>query len=95
MTETVGTRKVGTKGQVVIDKSIRDELGIEPGFVAVQRRVGDHVEIRFYPAEHERSLRGVLADAVTRPVDPGEDWSELRRRGWAAAARERAAEGEG
>ena len=95
MSEPVGVRKVGTKGQVVIDKAIRDDLGIEPGFVAVQRRVGDHVEIRFYPAEHERSLRGLLADAVTRPVDPEDDWSELRRRGWAAAARERAVEGDG
>lgn len=54
------THKVGTKGQVVIEKPIREVLVIEPGFLVVQRVVGDHVEIRFFPPGHERSLRGVL-----------------------------------
>jgi AbrB family looped-hinge helix DNA binding protein len=29
--------KVGAKGQVVIEKAIRDSLGIEPGSLAIQR----------------------------------------------------------
>lgn len=78
--------KVGSKGQVVIEKRLRDELGIEPGFVAVQRRVEDGVEIRFYPAEHSRSLRGALADAVTRRPAEGEDWEAIRERAWRQAA---------
>lgn len=79
--------KVGTKGQVVIDREIREDLGIKPGFVAVQRRVGNHVEMRFYPAEHNRSLRGILADAVTREAEP-EDWGKIRQAAWEAVARE-------
>ena len=33
--------KVGSKGQVVIAKEIRDELGIQPGWLALQRVVDD------------------------------------------------------
>lgn len=80
--------KVGTKGQVVIEKRLREELGIEPGFVAVQRRVEDGVEIRFYPAEHSRSLKGALADAVTRRPAKDEDWEAIRERAWREAAYE-------
>ena len=79
--------KVGTKGQVVIEKRLRDELGIEPGFVAVQRRVEDGVEIRFYPAEHSRSLKGALTDAVTRRPEEDEDWETIREQAWREAAR--------
>ncbi|MSP22839.1 MAG: AbrB family transcriptional regulator [Dehalococcoidia bacterium] len=65
--------KVGTKGQVVIAKEIRDRLGIEPGALTIQRVVGDHVEIRFLTAPHHRSLYGPLAQYVREPVSP-EDW---------------------
>ncbi|HXM70397.1 MAG TPA: AbrB/MazE/SpoVT family DNA-binding domain-containing protein, partial [Thermoanaerobaculia bacterium] len=61
---------VGEKGQVVIEKPIRDALGIRPGFVAIQDLRTDHVEIRFYPPEHDRSLRGVLAGAIRRSRIP-------------------------
>lgn len=78
---------VGEKGQVVIEKPIRDALGIEPGFVAVQSVVDDHVEIRFYPPEHRRSLRGRLARFATRSV-PEEEWAQAREQAWAASVRE-------
>ena len=51
---------VGTKYQVVIEREARRKLGIEPGWVAVQTVVGDHLELRFLPPEHERSLAGCL-----------------------------------
>lgn len=52
--------KVGTKYQVVIEREARRKLGIQPGWVAVQTVVGDHLELRFLPPEHERSLAGSL-----------------------------------
>jgi AbrB family looped-hinge helix DNA binding protein len=50
------THKVGPKGQVVIPKELRDELGIEPGDEVSFWRHGDHVAVR--PASHGGSLRG-------------------------------------
>lgn len=64
---------VGTKGQVVIEQSIRNALGVRPGARTIQRLVGDHVEIRFLDAPHDRSLKGVLAPVVRRkPADVDE-----------------------
>jgi AbrB family looped-hinge helix DNA binding protein len=76
---------VGEKGQVVIEKPIRDALGIRPGFVAIQDLRADHVEIRFYPPEHDRSLRGALAGEIRRSV-PAREWREQREDAWRRAA---------
>jgi AbrB family looped-hinge helix DNA binding protein len=40
------THRVGAKGQVVIPKELRDELGIEPGDEVNFWRHGDHVAVR-------------------------------------------------
>ncbi len=40
------THTVGQKGQVVIPKSLRDELGIEPGDEVVFWTEGDHLSLR-------------------------------------------------
>lgn len=79
--------KVGAKGQIVIDQEIREALGIEPGWLASQRLVEDHVEVRFFPPEHDRSLAGVLAAYVKRPLSQ-EDWGEAKERAWADAVAE-------
>ena len=50
------THRVGTKGQVVIPKELRDELGIEPGDEVSFWRDGDHVAIR--SARHRPPLQG-------------------------------------
>lgn len=50
------THRVGPKGQVVIPKRIRDELGIEPGDEVSFWLDGDHVAMR--PSNHRRPLRG-------------------------------------
>lgn len=83
---------VGPKGQVVIAKEIRDRLGIEPGWVTLQRVVDDHVEIAFLPPEHRESLRGSLAPHIRTSVS-SEEWERAREQGWRAAAdtRERTA----
>ncbi len=68
------THRVGPKGQVVIPKELRDELGIEPGDEVSFWRHEDHVAVR--PAGHRRPLRGrfegsslVAALAATREAD--------------------------
>lgn len=63
------THRVGVKGQVVIPKELRDELGIEPGDEVTFWRDGDHVAVR--PATNARPLRGRfrgsrLVDELTR-----------------------------
>jgi AbrB family looped-hinge helix DNA binding protein len=40
------THRVGPKGQVVIPKELRDELGIEPGDEVSFWRHDDHVAVR-------------------------------------------------
>jgi AbrB family looped-hinge helix DNA binding protein len=50
------THRVGPKGQVVIPKELRDELGIEPGDEVSFWRHEDHVALR--PVGRHRPLRG-------------------------------------
>jgi bifunctional DNA-binding transcriptional regulator/antitoxin component of YhaV-PrlF toxin-antitoxin module len=80
---------VGTKYQVVIERAARDRLGIRPGWVAVQTVVGDHLEIRFLPPEHSRSLAGSLHAYSRGPV---QDYAAEKEAGWAGHV---AAENEG
>jgi len=79
--------RVGPKGQVVIEKKIRDALGVTPGAVAVQRLVGDRVEIRFLPPQHERSVRGRLKSKTRRRV-PASRWRAAVEEAWEKAARD-------
>lgn len=53
------THKVGPKGQVVIRKDLREELGIQQGDLVTFWRHGDHVALR--PAGRHASLRGRFA----------------------------------
>ena len=80
---------VGQKGQVVISKKIRDELGVKPGWLALQIIVDRHVEIYFVPPEHNRSLLGSLAPYTDVVVQPGEEWTKAKEKAWEAAAWEK------
>ena len=82
---------VGPKGQVVIEKEIRDQLGIKPGWLALQLLVDGHVEIHFVPPEHNRSLKGILRPYLDPGLVAGLSWDEIRERAWQAAAEERVA----
>jgi bifunctional DNA-binding transcriptional regulator/antitoxin component of YhaV-PrlF toxin-antitoxin module len=80
--------KVGPKGQVVIAKELREKLGVEPGWWALQRLVDDHVEIHFVPPEHDRSLFGALSEYAKVKVSE-EDWHSAKESAWEAAVREK------
>lgn len=56
------THRVGTKGQVVIPKALRQQLGIEPGDEVNFWLHDDHLAVR--PAEHRRPLRGRFRDSA-------------------------------
>ena len=68
---------VGTKGQIVIEKHIREHLGVRAGWRAVQVLADDHVEVYFIPPPHNRSLRGCLAPFVESVVPPEDSWDDL------------------
>jgi AbrB family looped-hinge helix DNA binding protein len=74
---------VGSKGQVVIAKAVREKLGIEQGWMTIQRLVNDHVEIYFVPPEHDRSLKGCLAEHVKQSL-PDSSWRRARADAWGA-----------
>jgi antitoxin PrlF len=62
------THKVGLKGQVVIPKAIRDEIGIKPGDEVTFQPDGAEVRVRRVnddPGQRARdikALRGIWAD---------------------------------
>jgi bifunctional DNA-binding transcriptional regulator/antitoxin component of YhaV-PrlF toxin-antitoxin module len=80
---------VGSKGQIVISKDIRDKLGVESGWIAIQRLVGDHVEMYLFPPEHCESLKGSLRAHLKGGIAAGEEWDAARETAWGKAAREK------
>lgn len=64
------THKVGAKGQVVIPKAIREQLGIEPGDQVVFEPDGADVRIRRLADEEAqraaaiKALRGIWSDTA-------------------------------
>jgi len=84
--------RVGAKGQLVIEKEIRDQLGVQPGWTAHQRIVDGHVEINFVPPPQRRSLLGVLARYATNlPPMSDNEWQEAREAAWASSWMEKQA----
>ena len=70
--------RVGERGQITIEKAIREELGIYAGDGAVQRIEDGRIVIDVVPGRHRRSLAGSLKDKVRRRPDD-ESWDALRR----------------
>jgi len=82
--------RVGERGQITLEKAIREELGVFPGDGAVQRIEDGRVVIEFVPGRHNRSLAGSLKDRVRKqPAD--ESWPALRRAAWEAPDPDRSA----
>ena len=82
---------VGRKGQIVIAKELREQLGVQSGWIALQRLVQDHIEISFLPPPHHESLKGSLSQYLERTVAPGDAWESAREAAWQAAAQEKEA----
>ena len=77
------TSRVGERGQITIEKAIREELGVYAGDEAVQRVEDGRIVIEIIPGQHSRSIAGALRDKVRRrPAD--EAWSTLRDAAWDA-----------
>jgi AbrB family looped-hinge helix DNA binding protein len=76
---------VGVKGQVVIEKALREKLGVKPGWQALQLLVDDHIEIYFVPPEHTTSLAGRLAKYAKGTLATPEDLRKARAKAWTAA----------
>ena len=60
---------VGERGQITIEKPIRERLGVRPRDVAVQTIENGRLVVTFVPGPHRRSLLGALAGAYA-PVGP-------------------------
>jgi antitoxin PrlF len=90
------THKVGVKGQVVIPKAIRDQIGIEPGDEVAFEADGKEVRVRRLAddpdarAREIQALRGAWADSAGGGTD-----ELLRARREERAAEERKAQGWG
>ena len=81
--------RVGERGQITIEKSIREELAIYAGDETIQRIEDGRIVIEVVPGRHGRSLAGVLRDKVGRkPLD--ESWDALRDAAWATPDPDRA-----
>ena len=73
---------VGPRGHVIIEKEIRERLGVKPGWIALQRLVDNHVQVYFLPSPHRRSLKGVLGEYTTVSIAEGEEWDRAREEAW-------------
>jgi len=69
--------RVGERGQITVEKAIREELAVYAGDQAVQWVEDGRLVVAFVPAPHNRSLAGVLSGKIRkRPDDPG-DWAAI------------------
>lgn len=69
--------RVGERGQITVEKAIREELAVYAGDHAIQWVEDGRLVVEFVPALHRRSLAGSLASKVTRRPDD-EGWPAIR-----------------
>lgn len=79
---------VGERFQITIDKAVREELGIKPGDLAVERVEDGRLVIDFLPRPHNESMLGILKRHGDRPIEPITDWRVVKERAWGMRAAE-------
>jgi bifunctional DNA-binding transcriptional regulator/antitoxin component of YhaV-PrlF toxin-antitoxin module len=67
---------VNKRGQITIDREIREKLGVKPGMRAIQDIMNGVLVITFIPAPHRRSLIGFLPPPPRRPTGTWEEQME-------------------
>jgi AbrB family looped-hinge helix DNA binding protein len=75
------TSRVGERGQITIEKAIREELAIYAGDQTVQRVEDGRIIIEVIPGRHRRSWAGALHDKTHR-TPPDESWEALHKAAW-------------
>lgn len=73
--------RVGERGQITIEKAIREELAIYAGDETVQRVEDGRIVIEVVPGRHRRSMAGSLREKVGRQP-PDESWDALHQAAW-------------
>jgi AbrB family looped-hinge helix DNA binding protein len=76
---------VGERFQITIDKRLRDELGVQPGDLAIERVEDGRLMVTFVPRPHRESLLGALRKPGTEPI---RDWQGLKEDVWRKRSRE-------
>ncbi|MCC6175819.1 MAG: AbrB/MazE/SpoVT family DNA-binding domain-containing protein [Chloroflexi bacterium] len=79
---------VGERFQITVEKRWRDELGLAPGDLAVERVENGRLVVDFIPRRHNRSMLGVLRPHLEGSVEPITDWAAVKDRAWAMRSRE-------
>jgi bifunctional DNA-binding transcriptional regulator/antitoxin component of YhaV-PrlF toxin-antitoxin module len=70
--------RVGERGQITVEKAIREELAVYAGDQAVQWVQDGRLVVEFVPAPHHRSMAGALAGKVRRRPPDEADWVSIR-----------------
>jgi AbrB family looped-hinge helix DNA binding protein len=81
--------RVGERGQITIEKAIREALGVFAGDETVQRVEHGRIVIEVIPGRHRRSLAGSLKGKLAR-TPPDESWETLREAAWQTPDQDRA-----
>ena len=76
---------VGERFQITIDKKARNELGIKPGDLAIERVEDGRLVVEFAPKPHRESLYGIFHQPGMEPIT---DWQTYRDEVWAARTAE-------
>ena len=73
---------VGQKGQVTIERPIREALGIGTGWLAIQKAENGTVVMRSLPRKHGRCLAGSLSNATDVRATSEDDPRHAISDGW-------------